>query len=852
MKKIFAILMTICLLAGVLSITAFAVEVSADEPAAGTVLRISAQKNNSLVVIDDYDNFQDGWNDAMEIAGNSSKMEKNGYERIVVDIYADWKANKDGEFTEEIWNGDGFDNDTIYIPANAKITLNMNDHTIDRHLTKAEDDGEVMFINDKANVIINNGTIKGGYSNSEGGGLYIEGGANITLNNVNIDGNAVKNDDGAAIYMYGGATLTMNGGSISNNLMDSNSIGMLYTKDSTVALDNVIIDGNYTKTASASGLVIYATKSTVKMNKCTVSNNATKGNAANDFIYVKDSNLTVTDTDFTNNNTLVVPNKTSDITPRIFYVDNSPLTINGGKITKNGAENIFYFANSKADFTGTTITDNASGVMSVNNLNQIINMTECALDNNTAWSSNYVIDIKKKDQVVMTDCILGNTSFSYPEYVKVTYASVSKEKAVIGISGILADGTTAFTDHYKNFAYGWNMAINSALSNEYNRIVVDLYDDWIAEQSRFADSFTNGKGFYKDAIYIPENARIILNLNGHTINRALGYAHDNGEVILIDKNAEVIINEGTIRGGHSNTGAGGIHINGGAKVTLNNVSVYRNKAGDSNGSGIAVLDGAILTMNGGRFAENDLVNCGTLYVNASTAILNNVTMTKNWAAFRSTKGSAIYAIDSTVKMNGCDVPNCTLSSQSIIEGHNSEFTIENTSFTKNSSSDKYGNTYLFFLKDSNLTMKGCKITGNRPAKIFSFEDSEANIHGVTITDNESCVLDIKNSDKKVVLTECTLDNNIPSYGLTAEIDVKNMDTLEMVDCSLGDTEFKNKDMVTISNKMVASIFGEGSLTMIVVTLVLVISGITIFHFVYKKKKKVSATITNAEEAQDEE
>ena len=222
MKKIFAILMTICLLAGALSITAFAVEVSADEPAAGTVLRISAQKNSSLVVIDDYDNFQDGWNDAMEIAGNSSKMEKNGYERIVVDIYADWKANKDGEFTEEIWNGDGFDNDTIYIPANAKITLNMNDHTIDRHLTKAEDDGEVMFINDKANVIINNGTIKGGYSNSEGGGLYIEGGANITLNNVNVDGNAVKNDDGAAIYMYGGATLTMNGGSISNNLMDSN------------------------------------------------------------------------------------------------------------------------------------------------------------------------------------------------------------------------------------------------------------------------------------------------------------------------------------------------------------------------------------------------------------------------------------------------------------------------------------------------------------------------------------------------------------------------------------------------------------------------------------------------------
>ena len=849
MKKFLTIILTICMLTSMLCVPVFAAN---ETPSAGTVLRIRAQKNDSLVVIDDYDNFQDGWNDAMEIAGDSSEMEKNGYERIVVDIYADWKANNDGEFTEEIWNGDGFDNDTIFIPANAKITLNMNNHTIDRHLTKAEDDGEVMFINDKANVIINNGTIKGGYSNSEGGGLYIEGGANVTLNNVNVDGNAVKNDDGAAIYMYGGATLTMNGGSISNNLMDSNSIGTLYAKDSTVALDNVIIDGNYTKTASASGLVIYATKSTVKMNNCAVSNNATKENAANDIIYVKDSNLSITDTDFTNNNTLAAPNKVSNVTPRIFYVDNSPLTIKGGMITKNGAENIFYFANSKADFTGTTITDNASGVMSVNNLNQIINMTECALDNNTAWNSNYVIDIKKKDQVVMTDCILGNTSFSYPEYVKVTYASVSKEKAVIGISGILADGTTAFTDYYKNFAYGWNSAINKALSNNYDRITVDLYDDWIAEKSRFADSFTNGKGFYEGAIYIPENAKITLNLNSHTINRALGYAHDNGEVILIGKNADVIINDGTIRGGHSNTGAGGIHINGGAKVTLNNVSLYRNKAGNSDGSGIAVLDGATLTMNGGRFAENDLVNCGTLYVNASTAILNNVTMTKNWAGFRSTKGSAIYAIDSTVMMNGCDVPNCTLSSYSIIEGHNSTFTIENTSFTKNSSSDKYGNTYLFFLKDSSLTMKGGKITGNRPAEIFSFEDSEANIHGVTITDNESCVLNIKNSDKKVVLTECTLGNNAPSHGLTAEIDVKKKDTLEMINCKLGDTEFKNKDMVIISNQAVASILGKGSLTMILVTLSLVIFGVTIFHIVYKKKKKSSATSANAEEAESEE
>ena len=205
---------------------------------------------NDPVLIGNYDNFEDGWNAAMKLAGDEDEMKKNGYERIVVDLHTDWDANDDGEFTEESWNGAGFDNDTIYIPAEARVTLNLNGHTIDRGLTECEDDGEVMFINDDADVIINNGTITGGYSNSEGGGLYIEGGANVTLNNVNIEENSVRGDDGAGIYMYGGSTLVMNGGSISNNALDSQHIvvdviapfGTLCAKDSTVILNDLFDD----------------------------------------------------------------------------------------------------------------------------------------------------------------------------------------------------------------------------------------------------------------------------------------------------------------------------------------------------------------------------------------------------------------------------------------------------------------------------------------------------------------------------------------------------------------------------------------------------------------------------------
>lgn len=62
MKKFLAILMAICMMASLLCIPAFAAE-SADElpaPAAGTVLRITAMKGDSIELIDDYPDLKRG------------------------------------------------------------------------------------------------------------------------------------------------------------------------------------------------------------------------------------------------------------------------------------------------------------------------------------------------------------------------------------------------------------------------------------------------------------------------------------------------------------------------------------------------------------------------------------------------------------------------------------------------------------------------------------------------------------------------------------------------------------------------------------------------------------------------
>ena len=197
MKKIFLLLLAVCMIATVLCVSAFATEA----PASDVVLRISTTKQDgTTVVIAEHTSFEDGWNAAMELASNPKELNKNGYGRIVVDIYSDWNA-VDGEFTDEFFNGKGFNWDAIYFPENVKVTLNLNGHTINRGLTTWQYNGEVMYIDEKADVIINDGTITGGWSCNGAGGIHVNN-ANGTLNDVHVDGNHVDDDDGAAIALY--------------------------------------------------------------------------------------------------------------------------------------------------------------------------------------------------------------------------------------------------------------------------------------------------------------------------------------------------------------------------------------------------------------------------------------------------------------------------------------------------------------------------------------------------------------------------------------------------------------------------------------------------------------------------
>jgi hypothetical protein len=169
------------------------------------------------------------------------------------------------------------------------------------------------------------------------------------------------------------------------------------------------------------------------MNQCTVSNNATKGYASEGIIYAKDSSLTITDTDFINNDTVELPDNIAGVDTCLFMVRNSDLNISGGTITQNGGRDIFYFYDSMADIKDVTITDNTACVMYINNGNELVNVTDCTIEDNGVGSSRKTIRIENEGTLTVTDCILGDTTFNKPEYIKIMTSDVSREDAVIGI-----------------------------------------------------------------------------------------------------------------------------------------------------------------------------------------------------------------------------------------------------------------------------------------------------------------------------------------------------------------------------------------------------------------------------------
>jgi hypothetical protein len=338
---------------------------------------------------------------------------------------------------------------------------------------------------------------------------------------------------------------------------------------------------------------------------------------------------------------------------------------------------------------------------------------------------------------------------------------------------------------------------------------------------------------------------------------------------------------GTITGGNSDNGAGGIHVLGGAKLTLNNVHVDGNTSDDDNGAGIALYNGASLVMHGGSLSNNRLVGSrlsgdeclgGGLYVDNSTATLDNVEFKNNQAYNHEGAGMAIYAYESEVALSNCIIDGNGLQTdaQRSYPGYNavyvaaSDLTVTKTRFTNNGVNvfksgefDYLHSTVIGGKRTSNITLDECVFENNNVSCIFYFTNgagsTQFNATNCEIVNNKSSVHAW--TQGTLVFEKCTFNNNKSQDGDEA-FETNGDQTIILRDCSMGDSDYRDKtDLIfedSNGNKLSASIFGEGSLAMIVSFVALIASVAAIVVNVSSKKKAVPATANNAAETENDD
>ncbi len=234
--------------------------------------------------------------------------------------------NIDG--TNAVW-GTGpitFSGGTDTVP----IILNLNGKTIDRGLTEAVSDGQVIVIKSNGNL-----TIKDSSANSDG----TSGSGKITGGNVAEDSSDSLNGGGICIE---DGSLSLESGSISKNKAATKGGGVYVDSNGTFTMAGGIISENSitSNNGNAHGGGVYVAGGSFTMRGGTVSNNGEKSSG----VYI---------------------NKGGAV-----YIDKGNFTLSNGKITQNYAVNgagIYIasggsFTMTEGNITGNTANTNGGGV----------------------------------------------------------------------------------------------------------------------------------------------------------------------------------------------------------------------------------------------------------------------------------------------------------------------------------------------------------------------------------------------------------------------------------------------------------------------------------------------------------
>lgn len=640
------------------------------------------------------------------------------------------------------------------------------------------DFGGGVYVADGSFTMKDTATIQYNRAAKHGGGVHILSGSIFTMNGGTIGGTiggTAENtaDFGGGVFVSGG-TFDMNDGTISGNIVTQTGGGVHVNNGNFTMKGGTIggLEAGSTNTAPYGGGV-YVVDGTFTMTGGTISGNTADQKGGG--VYVSSTGSFTLDSSSAGSSPVIYGN-TKKGSPNNVYLDNGKtLFINGILKKTEGAGNIGISMATPGVFTA-------------------------------GWSSSSSTD----STFFFSDDASYKIKLDSGECELVTNDSEVEYK----VSGSTSFGTFAEALAAVNTTAGGTITLLTNIDGN-NAVFKD------ASSHPQPITFTGGA----------KASPIVLDLNGHTIDRALGTAQEDGTVISVS--GALMLKDSTgrgkITGGNNNnrtnsgTWGGGVCVQGGAFFTMEGGNISCNLS-EIGGGGVYVCNDGSFTMTGGTIggsdvndANKDKIGGGGVFVNGEFT-MSGGTITGN-TTFANGGGVAVTA-DGTFTMSGTAVISANKASNGSGGGVYSaaDFTmtggtIGGTGGGSPNSAENGGGVYM--INSKKITMDGGAISGNTATTngggLYLYDGSTAEIgkntsgsapqiSSNTATDGGGIYL---GTSAKVELVYGTIGGSGSTTGNTAT------DKGGGVYAGSGSTFIMDGESAIIENNKINSVFGRG-------------------------------------------
>ena len=299
----------------------------------------------------------------------------------------------------------------------------------------------------------------------------------------------------------------------------------------------------------------------------------------------------------------------------------------------------------------------------------------------------------------------------------------------------------------------------------------------------------------KDRLKLEDGKSVVINMNGHKIDRGLSSYKSDGEVIWVGSGASLTLygsdhygmglsstlnvrgwssdgksarfdikTGGLVTGGYSSNGAGGIHMKSGARVILENVYVAGNRAertwGQDGYGGGVMMDGSNgqLTLRAEACIEyNYAAYGGGVYIDSKNCKINmnNAQISNNYAA---ENGGGVYSYDlkTAVSMSN----DSKIDSNSAKEGGGIYFDYTQFSLGSDDATGSVSHN-----KARSGSGGGVYMEHNRSA-LFIGNTNNGSVCGITFDGNECTDMGgaLYIQQETIAVSNCAMTGNKAKYG----------------------------------------------------------------------------------------